>query len=166
MDNFFRSPNSTPPNSPITSPITSPSPISSPNLSSESKQILNFLVSCADQDRLITENLIEKKKKIELENIENVNKKLDSLKNMTLSEENVIQNKIIKVNKKKKKKNRCHACYKKLPLIPIICKCGFKFCCSHRHPEDHQCTFDHKKEQKNLLRDKNPQIISNKIVKI
>ena len=45
-------------------------------------------------------------------------------------------------------------------------KCGDKFCNSHRHPEEHQCTFDHKHQQQNLLRDKNPKIISDKITKI
>ena len=174
MDNFMRSPTSTPPTSPVTSPLNSPSPITSPNLSSESKKILEFLIDCANQDRLKTENIVKQKNKIELECQSKVihsidNEFLENTSNMTKSNEenkSIVENKIIKKNKVKKKKNRCHACNKKLPLMPIICKCGFKFCCSHRHPEDHQCTFDHKTEQQKLLRDKNPQIISDKIIKI
>ena len=174
MDNSIQSPTSTPPTSPVTSPLNSPSPISSPNLSSESKKILDFLVNCANQDRLRTENLVKQKNKIELKsqpkNINSTdNEFLENTSNMTKSDEenkSIVENKIIKKNKVKKKKNRCHTCNKKLPLMPIICKCGFKFCCSHRHPEDHQCTFNHKNEQQKLLRDKNPQIISDKIVKI
>ena len=174
MDNFIQSPTSTPPTSPVTSPLNSPSPITSPNLSSESKKILEFLIDCANQDRLRTENLVKQKNKIELEcqpkDINSIdNEFLENTSIMTKSDEenkSIVENKIIKKNKVKKKKNRCHACNKKLPLMPIICKCGFKFCCSHRHPEDHQCTFDHKTEQQNLLKDKNPQIISDKIIKI
>jgi len=174
MDNSIQSPTSTPPTTPVTSPLNSPSPITSPNLSSESKKILEFLIDCANQDRLRTENLVKQKNKIELEcqpkDINSIdNEFLENTSNMTKSDEenkSIVKNKIIKKNKIKKKKNRCHACNKKLPLMPIICKCGFKFCCSHRHPEDHQCTFDHKTEQQNLLKDKNPQIISDKIIKI
>ena len=174
MDNSIQSPTSTPPTSPVTSPLNSPSPINSPNLSSESKKILDFLVNCANQDRLRTENLLHNKNKIDLKCQESdINKKekilLEDKAKMTQTnkEDNqIVKNKIIKINKAKKKKNRCHNCNKKLSLMPIVCKCGFKFCSSHRHPEDHQCTFDHKTEQQKLLRGKNPQIISDKIIKI
>ena len=169
----MKSPNSTPPTSPITSPLNSPSPITSPNLSSESKKILDFLVNCANQDRLKAEILVDDKNKIELKENNNKNNKFtNKLINMKHSEENIvknkdnIENKIIKVNKKKKNKNKCALCNKKLPLMPIVCKCGYKFCGIHRHPEDHQCSFDYKTQQQKLLRDKNPQIISNKIIKI
>ena len=75
MDNFMKSPNSTPPTSPITSPLNSPSPITSPNLSSESKKILDFLVNCANQDRLKAEILVDDKNKIELKENNNKNNK-------------------------------------------------------------------------------------------
>lgn len=187
MDNFIQSPSSTPPTSPVSTPIStplnSPSSIKSPDLSSESQKILDFLINCANQDKLKTKNLLEERNKIdyqsnkgnklsnelnlvsEMTKINNTNSKPE---NDFLKENEVgknVKNKIIKLNKKKKK-NRCYLCNKKLTLMPIICKCGLKFCSSHRHPEDHQCTFDHKREQQNLLRDKNPQIISKKINKI
>lgn len=181
MDKFIKSPTSTPPTSPLTSPLNSPSPINSPNLSAESKKILDFLINCANQDKLISENLLHNKNKIEIENRENKdnsnqskrlepkiseNKMTKTIDTNSIENKDFVENKIIKCNKKKKKKNRCYICNKKLTLLPIICKCGFKFCNSHRHPEDHQCTFDHKHQQQKLLRDKNPQIISDKITKI
>ena len=62
--------------------------------------------------------------------------------------------------------NKCHTCNKKLPLMPIICKCGFNFCCSHRHPEDHQCTFNHKNEQQKLSDWNNQQIYNHAKIKV
>ena len=46
--------------------------------------------------------------------------------------------------KPKKKTNRCVVCKKKVGLLPFICECELMFCSTHRHPEDHSCTFDHR----------------------
>jgi len=52
--------------------------------------------------------------------------------------------------------NRCHApnCKKKIGLISFECKCGKVFCGKHRTPETHNCSYDHKTDSKNLLREK------------
>lgn len=42
-------------------------------------------------------------------------------------------------------KKRCCAdkCKKRITLIDFDCRCGNRYCGSHRHPETHNCTFDH-----------------------
>lgn len=54
--------------------------------------------------------------------------------------------------KPKKKSNRCVICRKKLGLLPFICKCEQMYCALHRHPEDHECTFDHLSRGRNTLK--------------
>ena len=43
-------------------------------------------------------------------------------------------------------KKKCGECKKKLTIIEreIICNCGFVFCGLHRHPENHNCSFNYK----------------------
>lgn len=87
-----------------------------------------------------------------------------------------IQEKIIEMDKiikqieqpKKSKKRRCQVCRKKLGLSGFKCKCSDTnfFCSKHRYAEEHNCSFDYKKENKDLLREKNPQIVSDKIIRI
>lgn len=72
--------------------------------------------------------------------------------------------KIAKINttttqKNKQKKNRCSNinCNKRIKSMFIMeCKCGAKFCCnSHIIPyEEHNCSFDFAKEQKEQLSSK------------
>jgi len=45
-------------------------------------------------------------------------------------------------------KQRCQECRKKIMLI-FECKCGNKYCVTHRLAENHKCDFDFK-----TLRDK------------
>lgn len=41
---------------------------------------------------------------------------------------------------------RCTCCRKKLGVASTYtCKCSLVFCASHRYPEEHTCTFDHKR---------------------
>jgi hypothetical protein len=53
----------------------------------------------------------------------------------------------------KPKKARCahYECNIKLGLMGFDCKCGFKYCASHRLPESHNCDFDHKSADKAVL---------------
>jgi hypothetical protein len=50
--------------------------------------------------------------------------------------------------------NRCafDGCKKKLSLTDFPCKCGKKHCCAHRPSEVHDCTYDYKKDQKQILK--------------
>lgn len=68
------------------------------------------------------------------------------------------------------KKNRCHFCNKKIPLMlrGMACHCGMEFCALHRLPEDHKCSFDHKKEFMNNADNKinAMKCVADKMVKI
>lgn len=52
------------------------------------------------------------------------------------------------------RKKRCHECNKKVGILGIQCRCGFTFCSLHSFSEAHQCTFDFKNHDKNLLKEK------------
>lgn len=51
-------------------------------------------------------------------------------------------------------------CRKRVGLLSFTCKCDptLSFCTSHRLPEEHGCTFDHKLEGMQLLAEKNPKV--------
>ena len=44
---------------------------------------------------------------------------------------------------------KCHFCKKKLNIIEktIICNCNNRFCSKHRLAENHNCTYDYKKDK-------------------
>lgn len=72
----------------------------------------------------------------------------------------------IKKNTKlmKKKKNRCPVCRIKLGMFGgIECKCGKLFCGKHRYSDEHDCTYDYKKEQQDKLTKLNPTIVKDKM---
>jgi predicted nucleic acid binding AN1-type Zn finger protein len=43
-----------------------------------------------------------------------------------------------------KSQKRCGQCKKKLMLSDFECKCGTRFCASHRYPQEHACSFDYR----------------------
>lgn len=60
--------------------------------------------------------------------------------------------------------NSCKRCSKRLSLIGgYACRCGGKFCSNHRHAEDHECTFDYKTMERQLLAKQNPLVTAQKI---
>lgn len=61
--------------------------------------------------------------------------------------------------------NRCTVCSKKLGLLPFNCKCGTVTCAKHRWP-DHQCGFDFKKRGVEIIKNRNPQLIAEKLQQI
>jgi hypothetical protein len=63
--------------------------------------------------------------------------------------------------KKKEKITRCFICLKKLIIIEFKCKCDNIFCNIHRYPEEHNCTYDHKKDGKRKLKNE----LENTIIK-
>lgn len=56
----------------------------------------------------------------------------------------------------KKKKSRCAVCSKVLGLTGLACKCGNVYCGDHRYEDQHNCTYDYKKEHIDHLRKLNP----------
>lgn len=66
------------------------------------------------------------------------------------------------------KNKRCNHtnCNKKLTLLDLNCKCGLKFCLTHRMPEDHLCSFDFKDTTTKLLQKQLIKIDGSKLEKI
>ncbi|GJQ09679.1 hypothetical protein GpartN1_g1470.t1 [Galdieria partita] len=69
-------------------------------------------------------------------------------------------------NTEQKPKNRCQWCNKKVGLTGFSCRCGFVFCSEHRYSDKHNCNFDFKSQNKEILSKANPQVVASKINKI
>lgn len=70
-------------------------------------------------------------------------------------------------NSNKKLNNRCFFCNKKLKLHLIYsCKCNNIFCSKHRYYHTHNCIYDNKQKQIDNLKNNNPLIIHEKLIKI
>ena len=54
-------------------------------------------------------------------------------------------------------------CNRKIGLTSFQCKCKYYFCIEHRYSDRHDCTFDYKQFNKELLQNSNPTVISSKI---
>ena len=66
----------------------------------------------------------------------------------------------------KEKKTKCPICSKKIGLYGIECRCGLLFCPLHRYPDQHNCLFDFKKYEKNILKDSLQRCFIKKLEKI
>lgn len=68
----------------------------------------------------------------------------------------------------KKKTSRCYIdeCKKKLGFMGFDCRCGKKFCGTHRMPEDHKCSFDYRAAADAILEKQLVKVINDKVEKI
>lgn len=63
--------------------------------------------------------------------------------------------------------SRCSQCKKKLGIQEYKCKCEKIFCINHLHFMEHNCEYDYKVNEINLLKEKmNVGILREKIEKI
>lgn len=65
-----------------------------------------------------------------------------------------------------KETKRCQSCKKKVGLIGFKCRCGSTFCGTHRHPENHDCSFDFKCEGRLTITKANPVVKAHKLQRI
>ncbi|KAA8497412.1 AN1-type zinc finger protein 6 [Porphyridium purpureum] len=65
-----------------------------------------------------------------------------------------------------KNPGRCFSCRKKVGLTGFKCRCGYVYCSSHRHSDEHDCQFDYRSMGQELLFRNNPQVVSSKLEKI
>jgi len=80
---------------------------------------------------------------------------------------NTSEKKPVKLTEKKKKSSeRCYYCNKKLKMIHFTCRCEHKFCVAHQNPHSHNCSFNNKKLCQEKLKNNNPLMIHQKVVKI
>jgi|LauGreDrversion4_1035100.scaffolds.fasta_scaffold524889_2 predicted nucleic acid binding AN1-type Zn finger protein len=63
----------------------------------------------------------------------------------------------------KKEQRRCGCCKAKLLLTDFACKCATRYCQSHRLPEDHACSFDHKSAGKAILKEQLVRAVNDKM---
>ena len=70
------------------------------------------------------------------------------------------------VPKKEQKRCGCAGCKTKLLLTDFACKCTVRFCQSHRLPEDHLCTFDHKGAGRAILKEQLVKAVNKKVEEV
>lgn len=87
--------------------------------------------SSIDKKPKVLKHTNSKEKNLNVDNVDNVN--IDLIKN-SCTEDNGLKDET-------KKRKRCFldSCNNKLNVASIECKCGYKFCASHRLPELHKC---------------------------
>ncbi len=61
---------------------------------------------------------------------------------------------------------KCFICNKKLKITAINCKCKNFFCKNHFNERDHNCTFNYKLRQKDILEQCMPIIEGKKVQNI
>jgi predicted nucleic acid binding AN1-type Zn finger protein len=62
---------------------------------------------------------------------------------------------------------RCEICSKKLGIMELVCKCGKKLCVTHIQCENHNCSFDHKKDGQDRLKKQLDTVgLTEKVIKI
>jgi len=69
-------------------------------------------------------------------------------------------------NRPIKKKNRCKICNRKVGMLGFECRCEDLFCSKHRYPDEHNCCYDYKTNERKRLLEENPKIVAEKIRKI
>ena len=62
--------------------------------------------------------------------------------------------------------SKCFKCSKRLGPVNFKCKCENFFCASHRYPEDHRCSFDHRTDAIRKLSEENPLVEAEKFNRI
>lgn len=68
--------------------------------------------------------------------------------------------------KEKKERNSCKCCNKNLYLFGIKCRCDNLYCYNCLDIKIHNCNFDYKLENQNILRKKILQVVAEKVIKI
>ena len=71
--------------------------------------------------------------------------------------------KVSSLSSRPQKKNRCFYCNKKIGILGFACKCEYVFCSSHRHEDDHECTFSHEERIKDKLTEQNQKVEASKM---
>jgi len=86
--------------------------------------------------------------------------------NNTIIEKNTLLSKDIKLPEKSGK-NRCEHCSIKISIVTqFTCRCSKKFCGKHRHADEHNCTFDYVKHDRDILEKANTKVIGDKLERI
>jgi hypothetical protein len=67
----------------------------------------------------------------------------------------------------KSNKSRCEQCSIKISIVTQFTRrCSKKFCGKHRHADEHNCTFDYVKHDRDILEKANTKVIGDKLERI
>ncbi|KAF8046975.1 hypothetical protein N665_3284s0005 [Sinapis alba] len=91
---------------------------------------------------------------------------LDTIRDQTKTATDAGEKSTEAVVVKNEKSSRCNACNKKVGLLGFQCRCGYVFCGSHRHPEEHSCSSDYKSADVTDLTNQNPVVKPDKLYRI
>ncbi|XP_021901474.1 zinc finger A20 and AN1 domain-containing stress-associated protein 3 [Carica papaya] len=72
----------------------------------------------------------------------------------------------VEEQEQRQRPGRCTACGKRVGLTGFKCRCGLVLCGTHRHPEQHGCSFDFKGMGKQQIAVANPIVNAEKLEKI
>ena len=64
-----------------------------------------------------------------------------------------------------KNTNRCFECNKKVGLTGFKCRCCYVYCALHRHADGHNCTFNYKQMDRDLLAKNNPVVQADRVTR-
>lgn len=96
-------------------------------------------------------------------------KDIITVQSISLPDINIIEANHTKEIKNNVKKTGCGVCNKRLNIVESSvgkCKCDLVFCSKHRFPKEHQCTYDYKSINENIIIRNNPIIRASKLNKI
>jgi hypothetical protein len=65
-----------------------------------------------------------------------------------------------------KNPSRCFSCNKRVGLTGFKCRCEYVFCSTHRYSDKHNCEYDYKAANRDLLTKANPTIVADKVQRI
>ncbi len=63
-------------------------------------------------------------------------------------------------------KIHCEYCNRKIGINGFDCKCGSYFCIKHKFFKDHDCSFNYKTHQREMLKESIIKIKKEKVIKI
>ncbi|MES1904754.1 MAG: hypothetical protein MHPSP_000980 [Paramarteilia canceri] len=130
----------------------------------------NYCSSCFRQINASTDAVLDKTpaKETENDNCENEKEEIFTEVNTEKNDESQNDFKVVEVVPEIKPpeqadKTRCANCNKKLGLTGIECRCGLVLCSTHRYSDRHECVFEYKKKQQELLKKSIPKVYQKKI---
>lgn len=65
-----------------------------------------------------------------------------------------------------KNPSRCFSCNKRVGLTGFKCRCEYVFCSTHRYSDKHDCEYDYKAANRDLLTKANPTIVADKVQRV
>lgn len=108
----------------------------------ETKEIVQQVVAPEKKDIIIPET---KKEENTTEDIKSEEAKKEEEKKEEVQETKPEKPKQVNIH-------ACWKCEKKVGYLGFTCRCGYTFCNSHRHFNDHGCDFDYKSLERDRLK--------------